>query len=325
VNLDGDQLFCAMSTGFVNRQRRISMRGYVVEKGGRFYAVIYEGRDPITGRERRSWHAAGSDRAKAEGFAGLLAEAASAKETVRGLTVARYLLHIWLPRKQISVRPSTWDGYRRNIESHVVPAIGRIPLRRLRGEHIDSLYAELLANGRVDGKGGLDGKTVLEIHVILRKAFHDACGQGLIIRNVVADAEPPKRRRPRSDVRSWDAIQLRAFLETAKSDRLFPAFWLAANTGMRRSELLGLRWEDLDIVGNHLSISRSLVSVAYELHESRGKTRSATRCVNLDPVTVQVLAGWRDRLEVELGRQLDEDDYMFCTPSGDPTHPDRFS
>lgn len=147
------------------------MRGYVVNKGGRFYAVIYEGRDPITGREQRSWHPAGTDRAEAERSAVLLAQVASAKDHARGLTVARYLRQTWLPRKQISLRPSTWDGYRRNIENHVVPRIGRIPIRRLRGDHIDSLYAGLLAKGRVDGHGGLDAKTVLEIHVILRKAL----------------------------------------------------------------------------------------------------------------------------------------------------------
>jgi integrase len=101
--------------------------------------------------------------------------------------------------------------------------------------------------------------------------------------------------------------------------------WLAANTGMRRSELLGLRWEDIDLAGGHLSISRTLVSVAYELHESRGKTSHAKRRVDLDPQTVQILAAWHERLEAELGRRFDEDDYVFCSPSGAPTHPDRFS
>jgi integrase len=114
-------------------------------------------------------------------------------------------------------------------------------------------------------------------------------------------------------------------LDAARTERLFPAFWLAANTGMRRSELLGLHWEDLDLAANHLSISRSLVSVAYELHVSRGKTSNSMRWVDLDPVTVMVLAGWRDRLEVELGRPITEDDYVFSTPSGSPSHPDRFS
>jgi len=258
------------------------MRGYVVERKGRFYAVIYEGLDPITRQERRRWHAAGTDRAAAERAAVLLAEAARAKDVAPGLTVARFLLNTWLPRKQVSLRPSTWDGYRRNIELHVVPHIGRLPLRRVRGHHLDALYAELLANGRADGKGGLDAKSVLEIHVILHRALRDAC-QGLIVRNVADDAEPPKRRRPRTDVRAWNATQLQAFLRTAKTDRLFPAFWLAANTGMRRSELLGLRWEDVDLVGRNLSISRSLVSMSYKLHESRGKTHNSRRWVDLDP------------------------------------------
>lgn len=170
------------------------MLGYVVERKGRFYAVIYEGLDQITGHERRRWHAAGTDRAAAERAAVLLAESAVTKDATRGLTVARFLLHTWLPRKQVSLRPSTWDGYRRNVELHVVPHIGRLPLRRLRGHHLDGLYAELLANGR-DAKGGLDAKSVLEIHVILHRAMRDACRQGLVVRSVADDAEPPKRRR----------------------------------------------------------------------------------------------------------------------------------
>lgn len=301
------------------------MRGYVVERKGRFYAVIYEGLDPITGRERRRWHAAGTDRAAAERSAALLADAADSRETTPGLTVARYLLQTWLPRKRVSLRPSTWDGYRRNIELHVVPHIGRLTLRRLRGHHLDALYAELLADGRADGKGGLEPKSVLEVHVILHRALRDACRQGLMVRNVADDAEPPKRRRPRPDVRSWNAEQLQAFLKTASADRLFPAFWLAANTGMRRGELLGLRWEDVDLVGGSLSINRSLVSVAYELHESRGKTRSSRRWVDLDDATVHVLARWRGQVESELSRRVTEDDYVFCTASGAPIHPDRFT
>lgn len=301
------------------------MRGYVVERTGRFYAVIYEGRDPVSGRERRRWHAAGTDRAEAERLASALAAEVRTTGGLPGLSVGRYLLHTWLPRKRISLRPSTWDGYRRNVELHVVPRIGHVPLRRLREHHIDSLYADLLANGRADGRGGLDPKTVLEVHIILRKALADACRRGLTVRNVVANADPPKRRRPKGEIRAWNADQLQAFLTAAKSERLFPAFWLAANTGMRRSEVLGLRWSDIDLATAHLSVNRALVSVAYELHESRGKTRNSSRWVDLDDATVTVLERWRDAVETELGRQVTDDDYVFCTPTGAPTHPDRFS
>jgi hypothetical protein len=72
-----------------------------------------------------------------------------------------------------------------------------------------------------------------------------------------------------------------------------------------------LRWEDVDLAGGRLSIRRSLVSVAYELHESRGKTRNSIRWVDLDRQKAQILAGWRERLETELERPLDEDDYVF--------------
>jgi hypothetical protein len=108
------------------------MRGYVVAKGDRFYAVIYEGIDPITGRERRRWHPAGTDRDEAERLAIVRAAEANQNAKGAGLSVGRYLLHTWLPAKRINLRPSTWHGYARNVELHIVPRVGRIPLRRLR-------------------------------------------------------------------------------------------------------------------------------------------------------------------------------------------------
>jgi hypothetical protein len=118
--------------------------------------------------------------------------------------LGRYLLETWLPAKRVNLRPSTWNGYHSIVELHVVPRVGRVPLRRLRAQHLESLYADLLANDRRDGKGGLDPKTVLEVHVILHKALRDACRRGLVVRNIASDAEAPKRRRPTDDLRAWN-------------------------------------------------------------------------------------------------------------------------
>ena len=301
------------------------MKGYVVNKGTRWYAVIYEGVDPISGRERRRWHSAGTERTDAERLATRLAEAATGTEREPGLTLARFVLSQWLPAKAVSLRPSTWDSYRRLVELHVIPRLGAVPLRRLRGEHLEALYTELLTDGRRDGSGGLNGKTVLEVHMVLRKALADARRRGLVTRNVAEDAEAPKRRRPANQLRSWTLPQLQAFLGAARHHRLFPAFWLAANTGMRRSELLGLRWEDVDLDAGHVAISRALVSVAYELYDSPGKTRSSRRPVDLDRVTVEVLRSWRERREQETGRPIRGDDHVFATATGEPIHPDGFS
>lgn len=124
------------------------MRGYVAKRRNHFYAVIYEGIDPITGRERRRWHPAGTDRAQAEEFA--LHLATERRDCVRraGPALGVYLTRDWLPTKQLALRPSTWDSYRRNIELHVLPELGRIPMRRLRAEHLERLYANLLDRAR---------------------------------------------------------------------------------------------------------------------------------------------------------------------------------
>jgi hypothetical protein len=182
-----------------------AVQGYVVAKGDRFYAVIYEGVDPITGRERRRWHAAGNDRDAAERLALVLATEAKANERSAGLSLGRYLLETWLPAKRMNLRLSTWTGYRNIIELHVIPRVGRLPLRRLRAHHLESLYADLLTSGRRDGRGGLDPKTVLEVHVVLHKALRDACKRGLVVRNVASDAEAPRRRRPDGELRAWTA------------------------------------------------------------------------------------------------------------------------
>ena len=150
--------------------------------------------------------------------------------------------------------------------------------------------------------------------MILHKALADAAKRGIVVRNAAAEAEPPKRRRPRGEIRAWSATQLHSFLNAALPERLFPAFWLAANTGMRRSELLGLHWSDIDLDTAHLSVNRALVSVSYELHESRGKTRNSSRWIDLDATTVEVLERWRERVEADLGRTVTDDDYVFCSP-----------
>lgn len=104
------------------------MKGYVARKGDRWYAVIYEGLDPVTGKERRSWHPAGTSRKDAERLAASLATDLNGRNDAgRPLTFGVYLTTRWLPGKKVELAHSTWDGYRRKIELHVLPAIGTVP------------------------------------------------------------------------------------------------------------------------------------------------------------------------------------------------------
>ncbi len=133
------------------------MRGHVAKKGNRYYAVIYEGIDQATGRQRHRWYAGGATRKEAEK---LLTEMVKRNHdgdyrAPERITLGAYLEERWLPAKRAQLRHSTWDSYRRNVEIHVKPRIGNIPLQRLAPEDLDSFYAGLLVDEvKRNGAGG---------------------------------------------------------------------------------------------------------------------------------------------------------------------------
>lgn len=302
------------------------MKGYVAKKGRRWYAVIYEGIDPVTGKERRSWHAAGTKRADAERLAARLASDRDGRnDEVRALTFGAYLTARWLPGKRIVLAATTYSGYRRNVENHIVPALGRIGLRRLRPHHLEAFYERLLHPS--DGRVALAPKTVYEIHLVIRGALEDAVRRGLLSRNVALVTHAPRLRSiAKVEQKSWTAEELQAFLRAAAGHRLFPALWVSAFTGMRRNEVLGLRWNDFDEKAATISINRGLVAIPYEVHETRGKTPRSRRRIDLDATTVGVLTAWRNWQQTEQrAADIDSAGWMFTDGRGEPIHPHAIS
>ena len=298
------------------------MSGYIAQRRGRFYVVIYEGVDPVTGKERRTWHPAGDDRDGAERLAKKLgADKARRDDTRRPLTFGTYLTTQWLPAKKLHLATSTYRGYQRNVHRHIIPTLGRVQLRRLRFQQIEALYDMLL---HPNEGTGLSPKTVYEIHLRIRGALDDAVRRGLVTRNVAELARAPKQRSlQKTEGRAWTDNELRLFLRTAAGHRFFPILWLTAMTGMRRNEVLGLKWPDLDVAKKRIALNRGLVAVGYELHQTRGKTKSARRCIDLDDTTLTVLGGWRAFQAAEFGAVgIDNDEeWMFTDGDGDPIHP----
>src|SRR5579884_281100 len=103
------------------------------------------------------------------------------------ITLGEYLTERWLPTIRTTVRPSTFDSYRRNIELHILPELGRIRLQQLSADRLDRFYADMLAGGRRGG-GELSPKTVRYLHTTLHKALHDAVRKNLVVRNVAETA-----------------------------------------------------------------------------------------------------------------------------------------
>lgn len=291
--------------------------GYVTNRDGRWYAVSYEGLDPLTGRDRRRWHRT-SDEAAARALADALPSARP--PSTRGITVSRYLCTRWLPTRQDRLRPTTAFRYEQMIDRYVLPHIGRVPLRSLTIRHLEDLYAHLRRTGGHDG-GPLAPKTVLNVHQILRTALRDAERAGLVHRNVARLMDPPCHGAA-PEQRCWNEHQLRQFLQVAMTHRLGPAIWLAAMTGMRRGEVLGLRWSDIDLDTATLSIRRSVSCTGYQVHTTPTKTRTSRRAIDLDQRTVEVLRDWRHHQLDELGSAA-SDGPCSPVPTADPFTPTR--
>ena len=184
--------------------------------------------------------------------------------------------------------------------------------------HLERLYAELLTRGRQDGEP-LASKTVLNVHQVLRTALGDAERKGLVSRNVARFMDPPCHGDA-PEQRCRDDAQLRAFLNVAAEHRLGPALWLTAMTGMRRGEVLGLRWSDIDLEAERLSVQRSVTCTGYQVHTTPTKTRTSRRPVDLDQRTVGVLTEWRAVQAAELSGDTGAG-VVFTRANGQPVHP----
>lgn len=245
------------------------------------------------------------------------------------LTLGEYLNDQWLPIVRHSIRPSTFHRYQAEIALHIMPTLGGIKIQQLSQSHLDRLYAELLDHGRVVKPGGLSPKTVRSIHNLLHKALKDAQRKQLVHRNAADAADPPRINRSRTEgLRTWNANQVRIFLNGLSGHRLEAAYTLAATTGMRRGEVLGVRWSDLDPATKMLAVRQTVISVNYELMFGAPKTAKGRRLLALDDRTVTALAAHRSRQHDEraaIGTAYMDHDLIFPKLDGSPTHPDYFS
>jgi len=244
------------------------------------------------------------------------------------MLVSDFLTGEWLPAIRHTIRPTTFLSYKGHVEGHLVPALGRIPLQQLTGAHINAFYAKLLSENGDEEKRQISPSTVRRIHATLHRAMKDAVRWNQIIRSPADAADPPRAASADHEMKVWSVEDLRAFLSAQRETRLYPLWLTLATTGMRRGEVLGLRWEDVDLEAGTISIRQTRVMTGYEALLSTPKTRRARRQVALDPATVAALRENRRRQKMERlgGGQLWKDSgFVFTREDGDPYHPERVS
>jgi integrase len=204
------------------------------------------------------------------------------------MTVGEYLKQWLTDSARGSIRRSTYESYRRQVERYVVPALGRVKLTKLTCMHVQGLYRQMQDRG-------LSARTVQYTHAVLHRALKQAVRWNLISRNVCEGVDVPQVRR--EEMRPLNAEQARRLLRSASGERLEAFYVLAVHTGMRPGELLGLRWEDVTLSdeGGSLQLNRALSDGELTTPKTKGSRRR-----------IKLSAGSAKALKVHRKRQLEE-------------------
>jgi integrase len=231
------------------------------------------------------------------------------------LTVAEYLDR-WLADSVYgSVRASTFSRDKYLVANHIKPTLGRLKLKNLNALQVQSLYRERLVSG-------LSGSTVQKIHHVLHKALAQAVRWNLIPRNPADNAKAPTPTP--KEMRPLSASEARKLLEAADGNRLEALYVLAIHTGMRRGELLGLKWADVDLENTTIRVRRTLTrkGTGYVLGEP--KTKQSRRTIRLTEKAVQTLRSHQARRAQEklrVGELYQDQGLVFAGQGGSFINP----
>ncbi|HHY94046.1 MAG TPA: site-specific integrase [Firmicutes bacterium] len=297
------------------------MPGHLEKRSKSSWTIVIDlGHDPATGKRKRLKRAFRGTKKEAEQeLARLLVELEKGThvEPAR-MTVAEYLVS-WLEAHGPNLAPSTLDSYRRIVTKHLVPALGTIPLAKLLPLHLQTYYADALA-------AGLSPRTVLYHHRVLREALQHAVKWQMVPRNVADSVDPPRPRRP--DVKVLDPASVQILLKTAEGHRDYALIHTAVYTGLRRGELVALRWSDVDLERGVLYVRQSMIRLGGRFVFREPKTQKGRRQVVLPKAAVAVLkAHKRQQAEsrLRLGPDYQDHDLVFCNPDGRPLDPGEVS
>lgn len=270
--------------------------------------------DPVTGKRRqRSLTIRGNRQAADEALQKILADrSAGVPMDDRTLTVEG-LSALWLTARRTQVRSSTIKGYGQKL-GYLNEFIGHRKIAQVTGGVLTALYGRLLERG-------LSARTVMHVHRVTRRMFADAVRWGYLRSNPADAADSPQPVK--IEMATWSAAEVKSFLERWSDDYWYPLWHVACATGMRRGELLGLRWSDLQ--DDFLRVERSMGRDGSGLATGPPKTKAGRRSVALDPGTLAVLGRWR-RTQIEqrllVGREWPEGDWLFTMSNGGPVDPD---
>ena len=285
---------------------------------GRWEGRYTAGRDPDTGKTVYKNVLAKTQKERKEKLKRAIEENAKVDAIRAEQYTVGQLMDVWFENcAKIKVRSSSHKTYRGYIDNHIKPSIGKIPLSKLSSLDLQKFYKKFLSGGKVEWiesksqPKGLSAKTVRNINQVISSAMDFAIDQKLITVNPTDGCAPPKLEH--REMRTLPAEQLASFLHEAKESGVFELYYIELATGLRRGELLGLKWEDIDLEGGTIQVCRQIAQIDGEVVEAPLKTKNSYRSVSIGQDAVKILKEQRSKTNSE---------YVFPSPTGGPISPD---
>ncbi|HXV22867.1 MAG TPA: site-specific integrase [Alphaproteobacteria bacterium] len=242
------------------------------------------------------------------------------------LTVREYLDR-WLEHAaRNAVSAKTFERYKELVDHHLNPSLGQILLPKLQPLHVQALYSAKRASGRKDGTGGLSPQTIVHIHRVLRAALSQAVKWQMLNRNVADAVDPPKVTR--REMRALTEHETGNLLSALSGSKFYIPVLIAVVTGLRRGELLALRWQDVDLDIGQVTIQQSLEQTKAGLAFKQPKTSRGRRTIALPLIAVDALRAHRAGQAAErlrLGPAFHDQGLVFCKADGKAWEPVNFS
>jgi integrase len=308
------------------------MKGHIRERGEDSWAIILDiGRDPETGKRRQKWHTFhGTKRDAQREMRSLLNDLDAGAYVEPDKMLVKKYLERWLASyAKAQVSPKTFERYAEIVRCHLIPALGGLKLAALRPLQIQAYYASAVESGRRPRRGkvvvvprGLSARTVLHHHRVLREALHQAVKWQMLARNPADSVEPP--RPITTEMRALDEMETVRLIEASACGRLYLPILLAATTGLRRGEVLAVRWRDIDLEAGTLAVRQSLEQTKEGLSFKEPKTQKGRRVIALPQLAIDALRRHKAeqaKIRLMLGPGYQANDLVCCQPDGRPFKP----
>ena len=294
------------------------MRGSIIKRYKNSYTIVLNlGIDP-QGKRKQQWLSVKGTKKEAEKRLSELLHQLDTGTFMRpSKTTLEEYLEKWLSNyAKPNLSPRGFERYAGIIRKHLIPDMGSITLTQLRPEHLQKHYTARLNDG-------LSARTVRYHHAVIHKALQTAVKWGLVSHNVADGVDVPRARR--NEMQTWDEDEITRFLETAKDSPYYALFYTALYTGMRRSELLGLKWGDVDFIMSQVYVNRSLHHLKDGSYVfTQPKSTRSRRTIALSPSAILTLRDHYEKQKLEramLGISLKDDDLVFSQLDGKPLRP----